>query len=255
MPNYTLGRGEIHFAEFLPGTETPGAFRFFGNCSSFTLSRSEEKLDHYSSTSGLRKKDASVTLQIDTTGSITCDDVDPENIKLFFYGESETIVASALTSQTETFTTEKQGRSYQVGITDARPTGVRKLTNVVVTEGATTFDLTDDYLVDADRGIITVVEGGAIVSGTEMEVAYDTTASERIQVRSGDAQISGALQFRSFNPEGQRFDYFLPSVKVSPTGDLGLISDEWQEFQLDLEVLRKGGLAEVYLDGQPYLGS
>ena len=82
--NLTLGKGELHFATFGDNlTQIPGGFRFLGNCPEFNLTVETESLDHYSSTGGIRVKDDSVTLEINTTGTILCDDADPKNVALF----------------------------------------------------------------------------------------------------------------------------------------------------------------------------
>ena len=97
--NLTLGKGELHFAKFTDNlTRIPGGLRFLGNCPEFNMTVETESLDHYSSTGGIRVKDDSVTLEINTTGTISCDDADPKNVALFFLGSEATVTDGAMLS-------------------------------------------------------------------------------------------------------------------------------------------------------------
>jgi hypothetical protein len=85
--NYVVGRGRLFFGQFKPSTRVPKGQRYLGNTPELSLSQSEDTLDHYSSEGGIRVKDASVTLQNDSSGSFQCDDISPENLALWFLGE------------------------------------------------------------------------------------------------------------------------------------------------------------------------
>lgn len=103
--NYVVGRGRLFFGQFKSGTRVARQQLYFGNTPELSLSQSEDTLDHYSSEGGIRVKDASVTLQNDSSGSFTCDNISPENLALWFLGEvlSRTETGSALASGTYTF--------------------------------------------------------------------------------------------------------------------------------------------------------
>ncbi len=254
MPNYTLGRGEVHFAAFAPGTQVAGGFRFIGNCPEFTLTREEETLEHYSSTGGIRVKDDEVTLQLDTSGSIVCDDVDPKNIAMFLYGTVATITTSSATGTVNTFNLIEKGLSYQLGVTPSTPTGVRSVASVVVNRvtPAAVLVLGTDYSLDAELGVVTLLASGVtLTNGQNISVTFNVAAGTRLQVAAGQSAVEGALRFVSYNPKGLRFDYYMPWVKLSPNGDLSLIGDEWQSINLNVEALKLGALATVYVDGRP----
>lgn len=360
MGNQTLGRGELWFSLFSTGTETPSGFRFLGNAPEFNLTIENQMLDHFSSTSGIREKDKSIVLETTSTGSCVLDDIMLENLALFFFGSTDLVVQPSASAQTESFVVVA-GQSYQIGLSDDFPTGLRSLTSVVVTaptaasgnvtftanpaaddtvtvngtvftakasgatgnqfnigadvtatalnlanvlnasvvagvalatyspalgvvtvtydtggtagnaftlaksgtnitvsgatlsggsaSGATTLDT--DYTLDAELGIIGVIDGGSIVTGETMNVAYSQSAVSRTQVISGTDQIEGAMRFISYNPEGTKMDYYMPKVKLSPNGDFGLISDEWQQLSLNVEILKGTGRQRLYIDGRP----
>ena len=180
--NLTLGKGELHFAKFGDNlTQIPGGFRFLGNCPEFNLTVESEELDHYSSTAGIRVKDDSVTLEINTTGTITCDDADPKNVALFFLGTEATITEAGETGLTDTFEGVEQGLSYQLGESATRPSGARDVTSVVVepTGGGVAFVLDTDYALDTTLGLVTIIEGGGIADDDDLDISYDIAASTR----------------------------------------------------------------------------
>lgn len=250
--NYTVPKGELHFSLFKPGTETPAGFRFLGNAPEFNLTFENETLDHYSSTEGLREKDASVVLQTNATGSMTIDDIQIENLALFFFGEASVQSQTSATAVVETFTDVLQGHSYQLGISDGNPSGVRAVSNVVVKVGATTQTVEEDYTVDLELGIVKIVDGSGIAAGDDVEVTYDRAARSRNQVISGTDQVEGALKFIAKQDQGEKIDYYLPKVKLAPNGDFSLIGEEWQQLPLSIEVLKAIGRERIYADGRPF---
>lgn len=249
--NLALGKGEVYFAQFKTGTQTPGGERFLGNCPEFTLAREVEKIEHFSSTRGMKLKDDEDTVGVTNSGTISCDDVAPKNLALWFLGQDLVLTVGAVTDQTDSFEDVEPGLSYQLGVTDDAPTGARKVANVVVTKGVTALTLGTDYDVDLVLGRITLLEGGAVVKGDDLDVDFDITASTRTQIITSDTSIEGALRFISYNPKGQKIDYFMPWVKFSPNGDIALITEEYMTIPLNIEALNKGDLAAVYGDGRP----
>lgn len=254
--NYTLGRGEIHFAQFKSGTQRPGGERYFGNTPELSYTAEQENLDHYSSDRGVRVKDQSVLLQLDYSGSMTTDHISPENLAIFFLGESMVTTIAAATGETDTFEDVVQGYSYQLGTSDLTPAGARQVSNVVVVDGgspATTFVAGTDYVLDAELGRITVLEGGSIANGANLSVTFDIGAHSRKRIISRSNTIEGALRFIAKNPAGEQIDYFMPWVKITPNGDFAIKADEWQTLPFTLEILKKGSLEAIYMDGRPYI--
>jgi len=252
IKNYTVSKGELHFSLFRAGTEVPAGFRFLGNAPEFNITIENETLDHYSSTRGIREKDASIVLETNASGTMTLDDIQVENLALFMFGESQVLSQTSATAQVENVTDVLQGHSYQIGVSDVNPSGARALSNVIVKVGATAQTIEEDYLVDLELGIVTIQPGGGISSGDDIEVTFDRAARSRKQVVSGTDQVEGALKFISYNEQGERIDYLMPKVKLAPNGDFNLISDEWQQLPLSVEILKATGRERIYADGRPF---
>lgn len=254
---YTLGRGEVHFARFQPGTRIPGAFSYIGNTPEFSLTIETEDLDHFSSDFGIREKDESVVLEVNRTGSLITDNISVENVALFFFGDASAVTVVAAAGNTETFLGVNPGNSVNVGATPTDPTGAMGLENVVVThDPAGTADvlvIDVDYTVDLDQGYVSLTDTGTIVlAGSTVQVDYDIRASTRERVISGTAAVEGALRYKARNPVGPNRNFFMPYIKVTPNGDYALKGDEWQQIPLNLEVLKVNDTTSaIFQDGNP----
>lgn len=263
--NYTLGRGEIYFARFAPGTQTPVGERYIGNTPEFALTIEQEQLEHFSSDRGVREKDDSVALQVNRTGNLTTDNIVPDNVALFFFGDKST-VAEAGGAEEETLTDVEQGLYYQLGITDERPTGAAGILSdedsnsdanfAVYTLGDSNSDAEEfvrgtDYEVDFTLGRLYIIPGGGIADGTDITVEYNVRASSFERVISGSQPVEGALRYVELNPKGQNKVYYMPWVQISPNGDYALKSDEWQTIPFSIEVLKKSGREAIYCDNRP----
>lgn len=256
--NYTLGRGEIHFSRFIPGTQTPEGYRYIGNTPEVNLTIEEEKLDHFSSDRGIREKDDSISLEVNRTGSLITDNIHPENIALFFFGEASVVATTGSSVVGEAHNDVKQGYSVQLGQTNTNPVGARGISNTgfVVKDDVLptpeTFVIDEDYTIDYDTGMLTIVEGGGIVDGTNLRVDYTTLTSTQVQVISGSASVEGAIRYIAHNPKGEQFDYTFPWVTISPNGDYALKGDEWQQIPLNIEILKPTNKEAIYMNGRPF---
>lgn len=260
--NYTLGRGRVFFDRFTPAQVAAGIAaatqgegeRYFGNTPSMNFASSEETLDHFSSEGGIRVKDDSVSLQFDRTGAFNTDNIDAANLALLFLSDAPATVTQASGTAATWQVSATPGRFYQVGSSPSLPTGVRKISNVAINKGAgfaTLVNAANNYEVDEELGRIYVLPGSTdIPAGTPIQVTYDVAASTREQIVSKSQAIYGALRFVSDNPKGKNRDYYMPYVKLSPDGDYNLKGDDWQNMGFTFEVLNKGNLAGVYVDGR-----
>ena len=249
---HQYGSGELSFAQFRPNTQTPNLRLYFGNTTELSTTSEQESLDHWDTDHGLRVKDDSVVTQIDQSGSFITDNINFDNIAKFFLGTTATLTQASVPSHVETVTVDKFG-THQIGVTAARPTGFRKTTLTSAEVGASVLVAGVDYVMDNDRGTITFLEGGTVEIGDDVELTVAVAASSRQQSISGNQVIEGALHFKSFNPVGEKVDYFFPWVKITPNGDFNLKpGDEWVQLPFNIEVLKKGDLAAVYADGQAF---
>lgn len=247
-----IGKGEVFFAQFLPNTQTPSSTeRPLGNCPEFTVNREVQKLPHYDSRGGFKRKDDDTTMEVTNSASIVCDNVIPANLALFFMGTTDILTVTAAADQSNTFNDVAAGGTVQLGVSATTPSGVRKVTDVVVTKGGTALTVGTDYTVDLSLGRVTFVVGGAVVEGDDITITYDVAGSTRTRIITQDQQIEGSLRFISRNPKGELVDYFFPWVTISPNGNIPLVTEEYMTIPLNIEALVKGELAPIYGDGRP----
>lgn len=259
---YVVGRGEIHFAAFINEDQQHRGFRYIGNTPEFSLNLESENLDHFSSERGLRDKDASPVIEVARSLSIVTDEIKPENLAMFLLGTTAVVADAGGAVVEEAIDNVIPGNTYQLGESAADGVGNMGVTFpgsggtlFTVTDDAgtpVTFDATDDYLVDPVRGLLTIVEGGAITDGTNLLVSYTVEAKSRQRTTAGAVQVAGALKFVEYNAYGENKVWNIPSVSLSPNGDLNLKAEDWQQIPLSGEILKKGALETIYVDGMPY---
>lgn len=256
--NYTVGRGALYFAPFLdPGTQLPGGERFFGDVNGVDFTFKSTDLDHYTSLKGIKELDDSVPLQVDRTGQFTTENIEPDNLALFFLGAQSTITQTSGTVTAEVHNAVNLDRWYQMGATATNPVGTRNLdpaSAAVVTNDAgspVTYALGTDYLFDYQTGRLYTIPTGTIVDGvTNLKVTYHKLASTRSQVISGSTPIEGQLHFVADNPNGPSRDALVPWCRITPNGNYSLIGDKFQALVFDLKILKKTqySLEALYID-------
>lgn len=253
--NYTVGRGKL----FLARETSFDVFdqvgeRYVGNSPGFTLNVESTALDHFNSDGGINELDASVTLSVNRSGTITLDDISPDNLLLFFLGSKVTVAQAATPVVGEQINGVLPGLFYQLGATAANPQGVRGIGAVSVTDDAgvpATFDAGDDYEIDAVTGRLYVVPGGAITASTNLRVNYTPVASSRDRVISGSSPVKGRLRYVEDNPAGENRTFLLPLMEISPNGDFDMKGDTWRQMVFNLKPMKRGNMAALYIDGQP----
>lgn len=253
--NYTLGRGKIYIGRetSFDVFQTVGEF-YTGNSPGFSLNIEASTLDHFSSDGGINELDASVTTQVMRSGTMTLDEISPENLELFFLGSRAAIVQSATPVVAEPIPAVIPGLYYQLGVSQSNPQGVREVASITVTDDAgtpATFDEGDDYEIDELTGRLYVVPGGAILTGTNLRISYTPAASTRSRIISGSRPVRGRMRYVEDNPAGENRTFVFPLVEISPNGDLDLKGDSWRQMPFNLKVLKRVSMEAVYIDGIP----
>lgn len=82
---YTLGKGVVTIAEY-DDNDVLGEYVDVGNAPEFSLELSEEKLEHYSSRSGAKRKDKEVTIQVGYMINFVLDEFSVANLVKFLRG-------------------------------------------------------------------------------------------------------------------------------------------------------------------------
>lgn len=254
--NYVLGRGRLYFAPFQTGTQTPSHMRYIGNTSEINISISSDILAHYSSESGVREKNDSVTVQTDRTGSFVTDNVDADNLALFFFGSVGSVTQSAGSVSNEVVGPAAgviKGGFYQLGYSATNQTGVRNISAVTITGngGTPVYVNNTDYVIDLATGMLEIPPTSAIPNNTPLRANYTRSVGTREQVLSGNVSIEGALKFVADNPKGTNRDMYIPWSRITANGDFAIKAEsDWQNLPFNIDIMTPTGLASLYIDGR-----
>lgn len=240
--NYMLGRGRIYFDTFDASGNSTGLLDL-GNAPSFNVSISTEKLDHYSSRSGLRVKDKSVLLEVNVSVTFTLDELNVENLRLAFLGNTTDFTQTAGSATAEAVTAIHD-RYVDLAY--------RKVSNVVVTDvgGTTTYVEGTDYLVDYTAGMVLALSTGAITDSESLEVNYDYAAitSKEIQAVSNPT-TQGYLRFVGDPAAGSAYEAEFWKVDLTADGDVGFITEtDWAQINYTAEITKD----EINHPNSPY---
>lgn len=229
--NYSILKADVFLAKY--GTDD---FQHVGNAPSLTYSPSVETLEHFSSMAGVREKDAEVATTVAATVAMTLDEMTVRNIAIAMLGSEEVFTQAAATGEVSIFEGVEVGGQYLLK--------GGSVSNVAITDGATTpvsYVAGTHYTVDADAGVVTVT---AIPSGadTNLEVTYDV-ASVAAGTRKAVNLLQDTNQEYSLvsigrNDVGKRYRIEVGRIKITPTGSLGLISDEFAQLEIEGTALR-----------------
>ena len=129
--NYVFGRGVAYFAPF-DASGNPMGERDLGNVPGINLQVTSEQAEHFSSRSGIAKKDLTAVISVAFNSQIQIEDFSAENLALFLGGTAGDLAQTAGSVADENIVNLESGREYQLGTTSINPTGVRGVTSVAV---------------------------------------------------------------------------------------------------------------------------
>lgn len=243
--DYNLGRGILYFATLNTTTGLPdnGGFRDLGNAPEFNLSIEVETLEHQSSREGLKIVDKEVVISQDASVSFSLDEINDENVALFFAGEkaTHTNVALAGFSSYEMVTTASGGvtlgRWYDiVNSAGERAYDIESADLALAEEsGPTTLVENTDYELDLVNGRIFLLSTAVNIAageGMDVTLAANGTAKGVDEVQGlTQTNITGVLKFIAENPANndKQTEYTFHQIELKADGDFALIGDEFTQ--------------------------
>jgi hypothetical protein len=193
-----------------------------------------EKLEHYSSRGGLKVKDKTVVSEMAMGITFSLDEPNVENLALMFMADQESVSQSEQTAATKDIEVIALGRYYDLDFKAITAESV----SVVDTE-ATSFTEGTDFTIDYDNGRIFIPYTSTIAAAETITVTYDAAAKEYVKLKAlNQTEIEGRLRFMSDNPVGANYDMQAWRVSLTPSGDLGLIGEDWMTLSFEAEVLK-----------------
>jgi len=233
---YFNGQGKIYIGA-RDSNGNPLAMKYLGNCPNFSFSLDESVLEHKESTSGLRLNDLRLTTELTASMALTLEQLDADNLNLLLFGAQQTQATTAVTAETVAgSTTPAVGETYILASQNIAALVITDSTGTPKTLTAGT-----NYEVNLATGQITLLDittGGAFVG--PLKAAYTRATATIATKLFGTAAIEYWLRFAGVNTAvsgSPAVMVDLYRVRLSPTKDMGLITDEVAQFALEGSVL------------------
>lgn len=109
-----IGRGELYFDRFIPGTKEGEGELYFGNTPGFSLSRTVEEITRFTSYGGQQIEVNGLVTREVHSADITTDNISMQNMALWFGGNVDDGGQAGIGQITENIAI-KRGRWYQLG--------------------------------------------------------------------------------------------------------------------------------------------
>lgn len=230
--NVLLGRGKLYGdrLSLVSGAYVKTGEFDFGNCTQFEITpkiETKEKYESMDTSSSLYSR--GVTRQTHSI-KITGDEFSLFNLANALSGSQGSISVTGATvsgSPGETITTNPQGGAYY-------SLAFRSVSAVTVKLGATTLTLGTDYTLDATRGRVYIIPGGAGVGTGTLTAGY-TYATYNFNTVQGGTQpgVDMFLRFIGNPVKGPTFEGEFWHVQFIPSGNLGFIADDFGNWTLE----------------------
>lgn len=225
---YFSGQGKIFIAPVDIITGAVGAYRAIGNVPEFSIEMDSDQVDHNESMTGLRTKDATLVRAKSLTFSGQLEDWDEKNVAWATNGRVKSITGGSKTD-------ELAPAGLVAGsIWALKGQGVSAVTITDSAGSPVTVD-TDDYVVNAEFGTITMVN---VTGYTQpFKAAYTDSSTTAVTLLSDDSQIY-ALRFEGINTVNQQKVLLeLYRTQKSPTGTVPLIQEDFGQITIQGDAL------------------
>lgn len=241
-----IGRGELYFGRFRPGTTESEGEMYLGNTPGFAVNRAVEEVERFTSYGGQQVKLDTLVLRETNSANITTDNLDMDNMALWFGGIADYSGQTAIGIITEEFVV-KRGRHYQLG-TSVEPFGVRHVEpDITFTKSGSPLAIGGNFELRGTEGRFFVLDDAVdIVDSDEITVSFQWRGSQSSSTEPTHDNVVGSLRFIATNPVGPRKNYFFPYVALSPSGSFDLKGDQWQQIQLNADVRKLNPTANFF---------
>lgn len=227
----------------------------FGNAPAFSLTPTVEKVEHMNWLDGPGERDFSTIRTVGWGVNLTFDDMNPDNLAMFFLGEAQKITQVASTSDiTETYENIVPGRLIFLGTSIGNPVGVRNVTGVTVTVGAEEKVAGVDYMIEPKSGAIRflpALRGGTVEAGATATIRYGIVGHTRDRIISGQNVMTAPMRFEERGGIGNHAVWSMPSTAIYPEGEMSLVGEDWRTGTFQIDIFKSDGFPAVMIDGSP----
>ncbi len=233
-----LGKGSILF-DLFDASGNPTGYQHLGNATKFEVSPKDDRAELYQSLNKSSSLIANALKKRTVNLSIVGTDFSSSHMALALMAAGKTVQsvsAGAVTGETlASATATKKGKFLQFSSRSIDPTTAPP----VVKQGSTTFTAGTDYvLVDPVEGLLYIPTSSTIDDAVALTADYHKLAASFDQVAAvTQPQLTGKIRFVPDPTDGQKIGVEAWRVSLFPSGQLGLIADDYGNWTLDGVVL------------------
>lgn len=234
-----LGKGKLYIDRLTSAGARTGE-RFIGNVTELTLAVAPETKEMYSSAEAGAPLLAKDVIRQKHTLAFKTTEMTVENMALFLLGNEGLIEQTGDDVTAEAIDGVLQDRYYPLAYRNIDVTTEGKIPVVKddKTPTPTTFDVDDDYTIDAVTGRIYIVPGGAIADKTNLKIDYTYKTVKLAKVTAAAVgTITAFMRFIGDPTRGPKLDAEIWCVSIAPDGTLGFIADDYGAFGFTAEIL------------------
>ena len=228
-----LGRGEVYFDRFIPGTRTGEGERYIGNTTSFQIERRLEHVESRSSFGGVAVRNFRTPTSENTVITFISDHISADNAADWLGASVTQLTEASVPQQTETHTL-RAGGFYQLGLSLQPGIGVRNLFATVVSVAG---EVLSGIYLDENNGRFGIPASRTDLNGLVATVTYEVRSNTNEKIETASKVVRGSLRFISRNAHGKNKNYFIPHVLLSPKDQMNLKGDEWLSLTFEADVL------------------
>lgn len=238
-----LGAGQVFFQRFDADGNPTGGMLHLGNVETLEITTTDDKLIKKSSMSRARPVYKSVTRSREVVLRAVGDEFNPDNLALMLMGNIEYATEAAVEVADKVLFADVPAATLGAALGGQYfHVGALNIDTVSMKLGATALDTDDFEVVNARMGLIRIKETSTTVTNgaDDLTVTYTPqaiTGTESAVVRGGtETEIQGSVLYISDNTSGQDTILRVWNVSVAPDGALGLISEEFATFALNMTI-------------------
>ena len=231
-----LGRGKV-FLDSLDASGNRTGMQDLGNCTSVETENKVEIKEKYESMDPASSLYARGVTRQTVSIKITGDEYTLDNLARVLLGSVVQVTGTGATVSAEAFTAGSpagivQGRYY--------PLAHRNITTLTdVKQASTSGVLGTDYTADLVRGIIYIIPGSTLfAAGVQLtaDYIYGSYTYNAVNVAT-QGTYEAYLRFEGNPIKGPTYEAEYWHVSFTPTGQLGLIADDFGNWTLEGEVI------------------
>lgn len=238
-----LGAGEFLFDKHDPVTGASTGFRHLGNVETLEMTTTDDKLVKKSSMSRARPVYKSVTRSRDVILRAVGDEWSADNLALMLMGSVAYATQASAPVVDQVLYADVPAPTLGEALGDRFfHVGKLNINTVSMKIGAVSLTAADFEVYNAKMGVIKILAASTDVTNgaDDLLVSFTPvaiTGTDSPVVRGGtESEIQGSVLFIEDNSAGENHILRVWSVSVSPDGALGLISEEFATFALNMAV-------------------